>query len=296
MRKHIAWVVPVLLAVVAGGFFWVRVRPTPEGNGASIARAAERQRVSNAAIEQGQRVFRALPMRALESFTSPADVRAVLEKADVQRATAVDKERLPTLLDVASELVYWCFVSESADDYVSWRERAGYKYIGFERMAQVFRSDYLAETVLGSRPPQTAESSEVFPKVWRGVRKVRDGAGWPVAICDDAPGVLVCFGALTRTDPRGRKPHSGVLPVEVWRGMVGGSSPSWWTRGESVDALLRKYDQVRYAELALVMKTRTGDRYPIVLTFVWEEDAGRWRAEHLNRYNWPVEKMSPIAW
>jgi hypothetical protein len=270
----------VISALAACGLSYVALRNTSESD--ADARQAERRKTASDLEAAGREEFKKLAYTDLSSFASIADVRELLDRMSLNGSPPMGTGTVDQVLDEAAEFIYYRFVTHDAAEFRRWRQATGAQPVPLETMVREKLPPKAYDYYTGEPMPTGASLEQVFDRLWSASTIVPRCKA--VRISSERKGLAAAFGVLTRSDEQ-RVPIGGEMAGEVWQGSISVSLPSWWHAQLSQGDLLHRYGRIPYADVGMVMEFENGARYPVELTFYWDESTRLWRLEFVNLYN-----------
>lgn len=278
MTRHRRIFVPliiVLAGATAGWMFFVR---SPSA-GTSSSRAFPRH------VGGADRTF-----EVLGSFVDIGDAAAVtqaLEAADLRGEVEFGAEDLRAVRSAAAEFLELRLArGASAAAYSQNRLRAGYRCSSDTVLDQVWEVRKMYELRRKSVSPK--DRVALFNELASDDLDERGSGKRPVRMASDGRGIVIQFGEMRASNPV-LDSVAGYFPAEVWRGEVSNTHLPFFAPPTDLATLLRRNGRVRYCRLGFIVENGAGERYPMVLTMIYDPGCSSWFLQHLNTYNSDVE-------
>lgn len=246
-------------------------------------------------MERAAPVYAAIRTVPTGSLGSVEAVREVLARAAVSgEAPPGTREKL---VDEAAAFVFHRFCQPSAGAYRAWREASGCVLKSMEEMTSPrYFVGEAHEAYFGAPVPAGTTVGELFERFWAASQEYGGGYNRVRAIAAEPGGLAVALGTITKADPFSRPALGGPMPEGYWHGASGATMRRWFTQPRDTEALVTRLGEVACAEVGMVVEAGDGSRRPVVLTYLWDPQAGAWSLEHVNVYNASVERLSPMEY
>jgi hypothetical protein len=283
-------VVIAAIALGTGGIAAWRLIPSDT----VIERERTRQMRVVAEVKNVLRPLRdARPLRSGESAT--ADLARALDGAVTIAPGVPDAARIAAhaLIDAATAFVAHRIGSDDPDAYVAWRLAEGYRW----QNDAYIQASGIADTYslrLGTPWPGRPSLPRAFAEMWRYARAAGGLGNVPHAVFVD-PGSC---GVIIQSARRGERldpPDFGALsPVSA--SLRGGysSSEQWLVPPVTLTEMLGSRPVVALGHVGFVIECTDGSRQLIRLTYVFDEEAGRWWLTTLCRRGGSLESTMGI--
>jgi len=165
--------------------------------------------------------------------------------------------------------------ADSANAYIAWRRRAGYRPRSLSELRERWFLDLVHELRFGEPAPKDADWEELHARMIEAGDRADGGRHRLAGVAADAQAVAVSIKRLTRSDPRW-PPVGGVVGELLDTGGTIHTSKSWWAPPVDAKALLEDRGEAWVGNVGFIAEFGDGTRRPLSLSFVWDPERRKW--------------------
>lgn len=225
---------------------------------------------------------------------SAAQVARQLDQAYFAGSDALMQAQRESLLATTGEFLEVCFLADSAEPNLRWREQHGFVFMSRHELLEEHHVGVgkLWDTLLDKPFPEQSEPPEWFNALWSPYREYGDGANKMVAMASDSDGLVIIV--KQRVAPDDPIPDPADAPVRgensihgsgAW---IGGSivtGSSWWHPKRTISQIVASTGRCTTATVGIIAKFANGEYRPILITFDWDPVAQSWVLEGFRTSN-----------
>lgn len=225
---------------------------------------------------------------------SAAQVSRQLDNAYFAGADVLAREQRESLLVTTGEFLEVCFLADSVEANLRWRERHGFVLLSRHELLEDHHVQVpkIWDALLDEPFPEQSEPREWFSALWAPFREYGDGANKMVAMAEDGDGLIIT--AKNRVSPDDPIPDPGNVPIRgensihgpgAW---IGGSivtGSSWWLPPRTAAQIINSTERCTTVTVGIIAKFANGEHRPILITFDWDPVGQTWLLEGLRTSN-----------
>lgn len=225
---------------------------------------------------------------------SGAQISQQLENAYFAGADDLTRDQRERLLVTSGEFLEACFLADSAEPNLRWREEHGFVLMSRNELVEEHHVGVakIWGALLDEPFPEQSEPLEWFKSLWAPFREYGDGANKMVSMAKDGDGLVII--AKNRFSPDDPIPDPADAPVRggdsiqgagAWIGgsIVAGSS--WWHPQRTAAQIISSTGRCTTATVGIIAEFANGERRPILITFDWDPASKTWLLEGFRTSN-----------
>ena len=266
-------------------------------------------------IDHAQAQYRSIADRPVSELQTLEDWKALLNTATVMPGGSGDgreesgqtsSEGIPDLPDTAmrdllshvSELLYYRFGQDSAEEYIAWRRHNGYTLRPREELVGRWFIDEDYEWMFGRPMPADVSIEQIFSEMWSESPKSFSNSQRLAWVPSDTAGMGVVV-ALGRSTEPSANPSAPALPADdlvPWYGPANGTLRNWWVGSRTYRdlALANLQAGVPVATVGVVAGFESGDYRALHVICYFDRDSGRWYVHGMQQYNFRGSTVSAL--
>lgn len=212
-------------------------------------------------------------------------VLEVLKAGQTFDTAGVETARLEMVFENVARFFVLRFGTRNPAPYISWRDAAGYRFVGWEWLHRTWMFAPAWEIFLPDEPPlpESGDHREPFAKLFNVVPDWRDdGSARPVKIAGGEQGVVTVTG---QAKLGGFEEYGEVENdlLELWsRSAAVGSLCGWWDPPRSGHEIAMEEGSYRFAIVVAVMEYADGHRLPMKTKWIWDPSFDSWFLDSLS--------------
>lgn len=210
-------------------------------------------------------------------------IGSTLRSAIVHNPAAVDGEAVESLLQTASEFIYYRFIRDDPEDYIAWRLRRGDRFREPETIYGKYQVAWDYEYFFEDKLPDDAPVRDTFIQFYEHQRSLWGDHYTPIGYAIDPESVLILIEV--------EDPLIGNQSVDLgnpdlnrfWFETAGGAHRSWFTgeidiRRQLMNSELKKY---QVGTVGFVLEYADGERRTVTVPLARTIEGGKWSIEFL---------------
>lgn len=269
----------------------------PQSNGAASPSTMLAER------RNAQQIYGTASFRPLAETTNPDHIEHLLETGFVENHAQIADDRVPLLIQHASEFLFERFCQPEGSRYIRWRADNGYRLRDRDHLFEAgpVGRTYIAITTTDD--PMAPSDEEVatmlasvtietmFLAAWDFGIADRGGSGTPAQIATSPDWIGISISRAAEPKGGGRPLLDGRHGQALWYGTSAASPLQWWQPGSSREALRGVDGKIVFADVGALVRFADRSFKPVVCTFAWDDRNDRWWLLHMTVQNSPA----PIA-
>mgnify|MGYP000296240224 CR=1 FL=1 len=288
-NKRVIWKLAVVLGVSCS-LLGYAVWSTNKSRHGLRGRDADKVLATRESIQHAK-VFQIVSFKQFENHNSSVGqqqvvemIKSTLRGASVHNPAAVDGAAIESLLQTASEFIYYRFIRDDAEDYIAWRLGRGDRFREPESIYGKYQVALDYEFFFEDKLPDDAPVRETFITFFTHQRSLWGEHYTPVGYAIDPESVLVLIEV---EDPLIGNQGADLGDPDLnrfWFETTGGSHRSWFTSGTDIrkqlmsGAGMKKY---QVGSVGFILEYADGERRTVTVPLVRALEGGKWSIEFL---------------